>query len=294
MKSRALSALWVAGVLALGTRSLAAPCNRPDLQDAVPPDGAVGVPTNASLSAIYVTSAEYLGEEIPLKRVSTGEVQTLQGTWVPVEGVLSVTPEAPLEPGELYEISWPRLRGVATATLGQGRDVTLQVGSGEDTELPVFDGVTGVEWDVAREKDPCTDATEERYIFDIEVPDAIDDGGRDSLTLLVFQTRGRDVAPGAPEPVLVRRLPPPGGTLRVTKTIDDAVGEVCFAALVRDSTGKVSGGGNREQCVETVEPPFFYGCAVQPRRSGSGSWLAALALMLLTARSGSRRCARRR
>lgn len=263
----------------------AASCNRPELEDTMPPNGAVGVPTNASLHARYSTNAEYLGEDISLERLSTAEVETFAGSnasWVPVEGVLSITPSTPLVAGESYRVTWPGLRGVATASQGAAEQVEFQVGQSEDAELPLFDGISGVDWDVEREQDPCTDAQEERFIFDVEVPDAIDDGGRESLTLLVFQTRGPDVDPAAPKPVLVSRLPGAGKTVRVRQTIDDGVGEMCFAGVVRDLTGKVSGGGNREQCVETVEPPFFYGCALSAGRA-RGSLAVSLMLALCLA-----------
>jgi hypothetical protein len=291
---RSLSAAVVLVLSLSAPAASAAPCNRPDLTDAMPPDAAIGVPTNASLHAKYRTSAEYLGEDIVLERLSTGETEIFSGSdpsWVDVEGVLSVTPSAPLEPGELYRLEWPRLRGVATATLGTALTVEFEAGATEDVELPLFDGIRDVEWDVERENDPCTDSQEERYVFDVEVPDAIDDGGRDSLTLLVFQTRGPDVDPGAPKPVLVSRLPAPGKTVRITETIGRGVGEICFAGVVRDLTGKVSGGGNVERCVETVEPPFFYGCALGglgTRPSG-----AALFVLALVALGSRRRCARR-
>lgn len=270
----------------------AEPCNRPDLKDTMPPNAALGVPTNAALHARYATSAEYLDEEIVLERVATGESETFSGSqvsWVSVEGVLSITPSTPLASSELYRVRWPGLRGIATASRGRGKDIEFETGATEDVELPVFDGISGLEWDVERETDPCTDAQEERYVFDVEVPDASDDGGRESLTLLVFQTRGPDVDPKSPRPVLVSRLPAAGKTVRVSQTIDDGVGEVCFAGVVRDLTGKVSGGGNRERCVETVEPPFFYGCAIgrTAGQSGVAGWLLTLVLGLVCRRRWS-------
>ncbi len=298
MRSRVRSLAALAALVPLLASSVARAetCNRPDLKDTMPPDGATGVPTNASLHARYATSAEYLGEEIVLERVSNGELQTFEGanvSWTSVEGVLSITPEGGLVPGELYRLSWPSLRGIATASKGTSKQIEFEAGTIEDVELPLFDGASGLEWDVLRETDPCTDAQEERYVFDLELPGAEDDGGRDSLTLLVFQTRGPDVDPGAPKPVSVGRLPAAGRSVRIPQPIDRGIGQMCFAAVVRDLTGKVSGGGNREQCVETVEPPFFYGCAIARPRGGSpASAIAAslLALWLVRRRRNATRC----
>jgi MYXO-CTERM domain-containing protein len=97
------------------------------------------------------------------------------------------------------------------------------------------------------------------------------------LTLVVFQTAGPALAGGAPEPVLVERMPERGADVRVWRSIDAAVGRVCFSALVRDSLGRTSGGAD-ETCVTTVRPPFFYGCSVSGAPGGSPAWLAALAL----------------
>ncbi len=41
-------------------------CGRPDVLDTVPPDLATDVPPNASLTAHYDPSAEYLGEDVVL------------------------------------------------------------------------------------------------------------------------------------------------------------------------------------------------------------------------------------
>jgi MYXO-CTERM domain-containing protein len=273
------------GLALIANAAGAQPCNRPDLADTLPPDGAAGVPLNASLFARYVTSAEYLGEEIELERVATGEIQRFDRSgdapapsWVAVEGMLGITPAEPLEPDERYIVRWPKLRGIATATLGLGKEIEFRTGSQLDQELPSFAGLAGADWDVLRERDRCTDSKEERYTFDLELGSASDDGGRESLALLLFQTRGPRLPVGSPEPILVRRLPEPGASVRVTTTIGDGVGETCFAAVVRDLTGKVSGGGNRESCVETVEPPFFRGCSASPAGGAAGALLLLLAL----------------
>ncbi len=87
----------------------------------------------------------------------------------------------------------------------------------------------------------------------------------------MFQTFG----PGldAPAPVEVRAIPP-GNTVRVTRTVDETTGHVCFAALVRDLTGKTSASADRTVCADTIKPPFFYGCRVAGGGgTGDAGWL---------------------
>jgi len=247
----------------LSARAFAGNCALPDLAETMPPDGATTVPTNATLSARYATTADYLGEKIVLQHVLTPEpLKTedfeVKGTWVATEGMLSITPPTPLVSGDKYIVKWPGLRGLNSANLGRGKDISFRVG-GEDKQAPKFAGLTGIEWDVEREKDTCTDMVEDRYVFNVDVGLAEDDGGRESLTLLVFQTSGSAPSVGAPSPILVQRIPNAGEKLRIVRAVDRGVGKVCFAAITRDLTGKVSSSSG-ETCVDTVEPPFFYGC----------------------------------
>jgi uncharacterized protein (TIGR03382 family) len=260
-------------VLAGAGSAAAAPCNKPDLRDAMPPDGATNVPINATLSARYATNAAYLGEEVLLEHVGVDEISVVP-TWNEAEGILSFSPEPPLVPGDSYVVTWPRLRGLNAANLGKGATVDFTVGTANDEQAPDFAGLTAVDWTVDRYDDDCTDSLEDRYLFDFELAPASDDGGRESLTLLVFQTRGENVDPNAPDPVLVRRIPPSGEKARLTKTIDDGAGDVCFAAITRDLTQKTSLSGANEICTETVKPPYFEGCRFG--RGSGPSWPFAL------------------
>jgi hypothetical protein len=64
--------------------------------------------------------------------------------------------------------------------------------------------------------------------------------------------------------------------------VNSAVGRICFAALVRDLTGKISNGGDTEVCVRTTRPPFFNGCAlVLPGRSTGEAFGMAVVLGLV-------------
>lgn len=262
-----------------------AACNRPDIEFAVPPDGAESVPPNAKLFARYRSNAEYTGEDIVLTEGS-GEPVVSSGDWSSTETLLSVAPD--LKPGASYQVEWPRLRGVNSASLGRGKTVAFEVGATPDDAAPVFSGLSAVDWDVDRERDDCTDNLEERYVFDFELGEASDDGGRESLMVLLFQTKGPRVKGSAPEPVSVQRMPA-GSRLRLTRTLADGEGDVCFAAVARDLTGKVSASGAEEVCVETVAPPFFEGCSAAraPARGGLGA-LASLVLFALFLRRSAR------
>lgn len=262
-------------------------CNRPDLLDTMPPDGAESVPTNARLFAKYATNAEYLDEEILLEHVGVGE-QPVAGTFDDKEGILTVVPEQELLPGHDYVIKWPRLRGLNSGNLGRGKEVSFHVGEGPDLEPPSFVGLTWIEWDVERSRDGCTDFLEDRYVFDFNLGTASDDGGRESLTLLLFQTKGPNVDPDAPEPVRISRIPS-GKTVRLKRALDDGEGRVCFAAVARDLVGQISASGSREVCTTTVAPPFFEGCAVRGR-GPSAPWLAlgVLGMGLFTRRRARR------
>ncbi len=280
----------VAGVLLWASTAGADPCNRPDLRAAMPPADATDVPTNVWLQALYATSAEYQGEEILLVQID-GETRSLVGTFDAAEGLLSVTPPE-LLPGATYEIRWPALRGIATASKGDGATIRFEVGTRADTRSPEFAGLADLKWDWEHKRDDCSEATDDRYVFELGIGEATDDGGHESLTLLVFQTKGPKI--DVPVPVHVGALPDPGERVVVTRTVEEAVGELCFSALVRDLTGQVAGGSAEEVCVDTRPPPFFNGCAVASTpgsTSGStkpspakGAWVAGVLLAAAVSR----------
>lgn len=235
-------------------------CTSPDLIETMPPDGADNVPMNAMLFARYATIAQYLNEAVVLEHPA-GVDTTVPAQFDDTSGLLQITPPMALVPGDSYTVHWPALRGIDTATLGKTSNLTFTAGSEADVSPPTFAGVTSVAWDVSRESDPCNSAIDQRYVFNLGLGAATDDGGRDSLTLLVFQTSGPSVDSSAPAPVLVQRIPPEGQGVQVTT--DVTVGHICFAAIVRDLTLKASTSGP-PMCVDTVSPPFFYGCGVAP------------------------------
>jgi hypothetical protein len=268
-----------AGLLlaAAGATAAAAPCGRPDLVDMVPPDGAVGVATDATLAAHYASNAEYLGEPVVLV-TPDGLENGFTAAFDSTEGLLSITPPAPLAAGASYEIRWPAIRGLNAAAPGNGGTAQFTVGGGPDQHPPTFAGVTGIDWDVERSNNECTDAVEERMVFDLDLGTADDDGGRGQLTLLLYQTAGPQLG-DASVPVLAQAMPPEGTPAHVGLPTNRAVGHVCFAALVRDLTGKVSDSGDQEVCAEVTTPPFFRGCSItggRPTGAGTLPWLLAL------------------
>ena len=103
-----------------GARGARGPVRQPDLVDMVPPDGAAGVPPNATLAAHYTAAAEYLGEEVVLVRPD--------GERAGVAGDVGTRPSSCCRrrrrsrwsPGTIYEVRWPALRGLNAAAPGVG------------------------------------------------------------------------------------------------------------------------------------------------------------------------------
>jgi len=300
---RALAAAaLVLGAAAAPSVARAQSCGRPDLVDMVPPDMATGVPLNARLGAHYATSAEYLGEDVVLVHPPDGRQEVLRecapnmtkpcATWSRAEQFLQVTPTEPLQPNSSYEIRWPALRGINAAAPGVGGRAMFETGGTDDVAAPVFDGVTGLTWDLEHTNDECTDDQVERYVFDVQLGAANDDGGTSGLTLLLFQTKGPLVME-QPTPFPGRAWPQDQDSVvkhvQVRLSTDLGVGEVCFAGFVRDTTGMLSDSGHVESCVHTTAPPFFRGCSVGGARASTETLAAALALAVLLVRRRSRR-----
>ena len=258
-------------------------CGRPNLEAAFPPDAATAVPLNANLSASYAESAEYLNEPVMLTW-DRGE-RALSARFDSGERRLIV--DAPgLDPNTRYTLAWPALRGLSTAGHGSTKTVSFSTGDALDAMPPAFEGITRLDWDLVHPRDECTDDLEPRLRFDFAFGSASDDGGTESLELLLFQTKGTAAREDAPRFVASRALPPKSRT-SVDLTVADATGEVCFAAMVRDLVGNVSPTGNDTRCVRTTAPPIFYGCAF-----GAGSVppapYASLAVVLFGALLGRR------
>jgi hypothetical protein len=288
--SRASLCALVAG-LALASPARASTCARPDLLDAVPPDMAKDVPPNASLFAHYDASAEYGNEDVVLTPAG-GVDEVVKVKWDGTQGLLTFAPEAPLASGD-YTLVWPALRGLNTAAPGLGATVHFTVGTALDVAPPAFDGVTSVTWDLERKTNDCTSSLENRLVFSLALAPATDDGGRDGLTLVVFQSSGSGVDGGS-VPVLTTAMPADGKGVQVKLSVAEATGHVCFAAIARDLTDKISSGGSQTVCVETTAPPFFRGCAVAaagPRGRAAGT-LAFASLVVVGAWRRRRRRAR--
>jgi hypothetical protein len=279
-------ALAFAAVLgAPASRALASSaCGKPDLLDTIPADTAPNVPPNGALSAHYDISAEYLGEDVVLTPPGGGD-EVIKVTFDSTQGLLTFKPPTPLQPG-LYKLAWPSLRGLNAAAPGKGATITFTVGAQPDVAAPVFEGLTAVRWDLERQKNDCTDSIESRMVFKFDLAPADDDGGRDGLTLVVFQTAGGSVEGSVP--VLSQAMPAASAHPVVKLPVAEATGHVCFAALARDTTDRTSNSGSQEVCVETTAPPFFRGCSVAPR-GGSGGTVLALAAMLAILSARSRR-----
>lgn len=286
MRQAIIAAALAAGAFAAPPAARAEPCGKPDLVDMVPPDGAVAVPPNATLAAHYTSAADYLGEEVVLVRPDMSE-QVLPAIWDATEQRLSATPPQPLEPATIYEVRWPALRGLNAAAPGVGDNARFTTGTTFDVGQPTFTGLTGLSWDLERINDECVDELVERFVFDINLGTAQDDGGTNGLTLMLFQTSGPTVM-DMPKPIPARAWPTDGKSAQVKLSTGDAVGDICFAGIVRDTTGQLSQSGDVEVCVRTTAPPFFRGCSVAGARGGDGWALASLALAALVLRRRTR------
>ncbi len=265
-----------------------APCGVPDIDATYPPDGAAMVPRNARLSAHYAAPAAYAGEPVTLTSPTLGE-QPVDVTYDEAEGLLRAVPLLPLSAGS-YRLAWPSLRGSATGS-GRSKEIGFSVGSSDDLESPRFSGLAGASWDLSRDRDPCTDELEDRYLFDFELGHAQDDASPSLLAVLLFETEHPSPGQSGP-PKQIGIYPfPEDGKLRIARSTTHA-GRTCFAAVTRDLVDWVSGGGNVEVCEETIESPWFDGCSVSRRAGARGSIVVLLScLAALGRRRRGSRCA---
>jgi hypothetical protein len=278
-----LAALSVCGVT---IQLSAAPCGRPDVDLTFPPSDATSVPPNARLSAHYAAPALYDDEPVSLVD-ATGADVPLTVQWDEADAMLRAAPAQALATG-YHELVWPGLRGLSGAGIGRGSMTSFFVGTEPDQAPPTFLGLTEIAWDLSRDRDPCLDGLEDRFVFELSLGEASDDGGTDSLTVQIFETRDPARADGEPERVALRAMPS-DGKFEVRRPAEKA-GKTCFAAVVQDLLGNVSGGGEREVCVKTKKPPFFDGCSLSAgAERGSGGWLwFAAAVSWLSLRRGVR------
>ena len=287
-RSQAGAALCALLLLLVSTTALAAPCGRPDVDLTFPPNDAVDVPSNAQLSAHYASPALYDDEPVSLSDPEGNAVGILV-SYDEAESTLRVSPEQPLQAGA-HQLVWPGLRSVSSGGVGRGSTTNFVVQEAPDNSPPSFPGLTGIDWDLSRDSDPCLDRLTDRFIFDLELGSASDDAGTNLLQILVFETVD-PTAPDQTEPSKVALRALPGdGTLEVRRPATKS-GKTCFAAVVQDLVGNVSGGGEVEVCTKTKRPPFFDGCALSPRAergslSQSSGWLWLL-LALSWRRRGS-------
>lgn len=275
-------ALLAGLVLSLSHSALAAPCGRPDVDVTFPPNAATAVPTDAVLAAHYGSPARYDDEPVTLKD-ATGNPIAVTASYDDADSTLRAVPDQPLSAGR-HTIDWPGLRGVSSSGgLGRGKSVSFTVQSSADLAPPTFPGLVEIDWDLARDRDPCLDRLDDRFVFKLKVGEALEDTGSANLALLVFQTLD-PMSPQQTEPSRVAVLAwPSNGVVEVRRPASKA-GKTCFAAVAQDLIGSVSGGGEREVCVKTKKPPFFEGCAVVApgqRASAAGVGYALLLLGLV-------------
>lgn len=277
-----VAALFIAGCwLSWSPGASAAPCGRPDVDLTFPPDRAQNVPTNAAFAAHYAAPALYSDEPVVVTDAD-GNAVAVTTAFDEADALLRATPDQPLASGQL-QIEWPKLRGVGSGGLGRGSTVNVSVGAAADAAPPTFAGLTDVDWDLSRERDPCLDKLEDRFVFTLKVGAASDDFDTSLLSLLIFATRDPTTHT---EPIqLAVRAFPESGSVEVRRPATKA-GDTCFAALAQDLLGNLSGGGERVVCIKTRKPPFFEGCALATpgaptAASGPAFVLGLLGLWLL-------------
>ena len=266
--SRRLPALFAGAALAsLCGLARAAPCGRPDIDLTFPPDDAAGVPANALLAAHYAAPAIYDGELVSMTDTA-GNAVAVSVSYDDADSMLDATPDQALDAGK-YDIVWPGLRGVSgSGGVGRGSTTSLTVTATTDVTAPVFAGLTDIEWDLSRDRDPCLDKLDDRFVFQLDVGQGSDDAPVEFLALRVFQTKD-PLSPEQSGPSNAGlRAWPKDGRVEVRRPATKA-GQTCFAAIAQDLLGRVSGGGEREVCVKTKRPPFFDGCAVALPGSGA-------------------------
>jgi hypothetical protein len=267
----------------------AAPCGRPDVDATFPPSNATSVPPNALLSAHYSSPALYGDEVVNLVDANGTELE-VSVVYDEADAMLRATPAEPLGPG-YHELSWPGLRSLTGAGVGRGRTTGFFVQTAADQAPPTFRGLTDIAWDLSRDRDPCLDELDDRFVFELTLGSASDDAGVELLAVQIFATQ--DPAAESDEPTRVAlRAFPESGKLEVRRAADDA-GQTCFAAVVQDLLGNVSGGGEREVCIKTKEPPFFDGCSVAAVGGGTSAELLLLLASFSRLRRGARGAPRR-
>lgn len=270
----------LAGVVVLAWlgSAQAAPCGRPDVDATFPPNSATDVPSNAVLSAHYASPAVYGDEPVGVTDPA-GNAVSVTVTYDDADSLLRAAPDRALDDGP-HQVVWPGLRGVSGG-VGRGSTAGFVVHGIADAAPPVFEGLTDIDWDLARDRDPCLDRLDDRFVFKLRVGQASDDAGVGLLALRVFET----VDPGSHQPApssLGVKAWPSGGVLEVRRPATQS-GRTCFAAFAQDLRGQVSGGAEREVCVKTKAAPFFDGCAVAAAAPGAPTprtaWHAGLLLV---------------
>jgi hypothetical protein len=266
--SRRLPALLAGSALfSLCGLARAAPCGRPDIDLTFPPNDAAAVPANALFAAHYAAPAIYDGEQVDITDAA-GNAVAVTVTYDEADSMLHATPDQALDAGT-YDIVWPGLRGVSgSGGVGRGSTTSVTVTSTTDVASPVFAGLTDIEWDLSRDRDPCLDKLDDRFVFKLDVGQGSDDAPVEFLALRVFQTKD-PLSPAQSGPSTAGlRAWPKDGVLEVRRPATKA-GQTCFAAIAQDLLGRVSGGGEHEVCLKTKKPPFFDGCAVALPGSGA-------------------------
>ena len=251
----------------------------------VPPDGATGVPLNATLGAHYMASADYLGEDVVLVHPD-GREQMLEARFDPTEVLLSVTPTEPLVAGGAYVVRWPSLRGLNASAPGYGGEAHFTAGTADDTAVAELRG---------RHRGRVGPRARAERLH-----------GRARGTLRLRHRARRRQRRRRPRRADAAAVP----DVRLGRDGDDAcrcrrarsrprarprrsscrraisVGHVCFAALVRDTdeTSSRRAAPPRPAWTRSPRPSSAAAASPVPHRARRAAPFAALALLALLAR----------
>lgn len=248
-----------------------------------PADRANEVPVNVVLHADFPASQEPGGR--PTWRVLDSHSREVDG----VEGwddlSATFTPATELEPRSPYYVR------VSVAATGQYLNFEFNTGDDRDRSGPSFGGLSDLDWSHQTDEwlfDNCHISSGEGIVFNLTFPEASDDGPREELCYMVYQTSG----PGVSGSTLRARVRYPDDDLTLMLPAGDGEGDICFRVEARDLIGRVDG-NRREQCVEAVVGAIFDdACSVAgaaPRATGPTVPLLVLLFLGVVLRRRTRR-----
>ena len=180
----------VATALGLGRRRAARPAGGPISSTWSRPTRRPTCPPNATLAAHYAVVRGLPGRGRRPGHARPGSRRCRRRSTRRRGGSRSRRPIRS-SPGATYTVRWPALRGLNAAAPGTGGQAALHGRRGDRRRAARVRRRRRARPGISlRQTNDCTDSIEERFVFDLDLGAATDDGGRDGLTLMLFQTSG--------------------------------------------------------------------------------------------------------